>query len=799
MINAMILRSFFVLLVAVTLFNTAIFAGEPTVRIGLSTNARSVSITTTDSSLVSVSPQEQPRNLATAKVTVSPRAYRPPVIEKYRFEIPNITTREEADQIAKDAKEAMSETATVILDTKTNTFRVKIDETFDSIEEANAFKDTLTEKGFDDAEMMTDRITLPSTEAVLLSQQVNTNSNSEVRSLIKPTVMSNPVSTEGVAVDSNLKEIIVSGGGEKFSSFKPIAFGSLNERSTPIKINGKAYRGKVEVFVNSRGTLTVVNVVLMEDYLRGVVPNELGLPELEAQKAQAVAARTYAWANFNGFESQGFDLLPTTRSQVYRGYSSENSNANKAISETNGIVAMYQGKPINAMYTSTCGGRTENVENIYDHDEPYLRGVECSIEHKYFDIFSIKTSRDSARIKDENKLPLVRETSLLAISGFTINANRFSDEWFDATPTNPELQAWFSTVSAKIPRPTIQMPTVQTNSLPLPTTSPTPIPTPQPTPFPLPAFPTDAKPANVANYLATILYGQGYADTLMSQADVDYQLSFDDGKDIPANARANTAILIRDGWLSLYSDATLRPNQPMPRSKVLHLIYRLATKKNWLSSLQTGTTKSSVDGKLIIKSGKSEKQLTLKSDVYLFRQFGESLYQVKETALVGGESVNYQTNSLGEVTYLEVKPTTSATVPDRVSSFSLWNTNLSPSAVQSRLARYVKGFGSLIDVRVSKIGVSRRAIELEIVGTNGIFKLNRGKIRSALKLKEQLFVMNKKYDANGRVTAYNFTGRGWGHGIGMCQYGAYGLAKMGVKYDKILKHYYSGIDLKKEY
>jgi stage II sporulation protein D len=795
----MILRSFFVLLIALLLFNTAIFAIEPTVRIGLSTNARSVSVTTSDSSLVSVSPGEQSRTLATTKVTVLPRAYRPPVIEKYRFEIPNITTREEADQIAKDAKEAMSETTSVILDLKTNTFRVKIDETFDSIEEANAFKESLAEKGFDDAEMMTDKITLPSTEAVLLSQQVNTNSNSEVRSLIKPTVLSIPTSTEGVAVDPNLKEIIVSGGNEKFSSFKPIAFGSLNERGTPIKINGKAYRGKVEVFVNTRGTLTVVNVVPMEDYLRGVVPNELGLPELEAQKAQAVAARTYAWANFNGFASQGFDLLPTTRSQVYRGYSSENSNATRAILETTGIVAMYRGKPINAMYTSTCGGRTENVENIYEHDEPYLRGVECSLENNYFDIFSIKTSRDSARIKDENKLPLVRETSLLATGGFTINAGRFSDEWFDATPTNAELQTWFSSVTARLPRPTIAMPTIQTNSLPLPTTEPTPFPTPQPTPFPLPSFPTDAKPANVANYLAAILYGQGYADTLLSQSDADYQLSFDDGKDVPANARANTAILLRDGWLSLYSDTTLRPNQPMSRAKILRLIYRLATKKNWLANLQTGTTKSSVDGKLIIKSGKSEKQLTLKSDVYLFRQFGESLYQVKETALVGGESVNYQTNSIGEVTYLEVKPTTQATVPDRVSSFSFWNTNLSPSAVQSRLARYVKGFGSLIDVRVSKIGVSRRAIELEIVGSNGVFKLNRGKIRSALKLKEQLFVLNKKYDANGRVTGYNFTGRGWGHGIGMCQYGAYGLAKMGVKYDKILKHYYSGIELKKEY
>jgi stage II sporulation protein D len=111
----------------------------------------------------------------------------------------------------------------------------------------------------------------------------------------------------------------------------------------------------------------------------------------------------------------------------------------------------------------------------------------------------------------------------------------------------------------------------------------------------------------------------------------------------------------------------------------------------------------------------------------------------------------------------------------------------------------VRGIGSLIDVRVVQQGFSRRATDLEIVGTNGTFHLKGGKIRSALRLNEQLFVINKRYDSNGRATSYNFTGRAWGHGVGMCQYGAYGLAKMGVKYDAILKHYYTGIDLTKAY
>jgi len=58
--------------------------------------------------------------------------------------------------------------------------------------------------------------------------------------------------------------------------------------------------------------------------------------------------------------------------------------------------------------------------------------------------------------------------------------------------------------------------------------------------------------------------------------------------------------------------------------------------------------------------------------------------------------------------------------------------------------------------------------------------------------------MNKNYAGN-RVANYTFIGRGWGHGVGMCQYGAYGLAKMGVKYDAIIKHYYTRVDLTRAY
>ena len=756
-------------------------AAEPTIRIGLATNAQTVSITTTDSTLVAASAGEPNRFLAANRISVAARSYRAPEYEIYRFEIPNLLTQTEADQLAAEIREATGEKTSVSMDATKKTWRVGIGETRATIEEANLFKAELSDKGFAEAQMTTEKFKQISKDAVQLSDQISRNSKSEVRSLItstatapnpnnvKPTVSINPISD---AVNPNLREVIVSGGSEsaRFTSLKPIAFGSVNERATPVRLNGKAYRGRIEVLVNSRGTLTVVNLVSMEDYLLGVVPNELSLPAIEAQKAQAIAARTYAVANLNQFGAQGFDLLPTVRSQVYQGFASESKMGTQAVNETRGVIATHRGKPITAYYTSTCGGRTENSENIFDHYEPYLRGVECSLEgRKHFEPILIKTIRQPAKLRDEKNLELARLMSLFAVNGFQLSTQQMTDDWFEDEPTQSEMSNWLNQLATRFGK---TFPNVNKDS---------------------------AKPLEMARVLAQMIYADAHADTLLSEADINYQLAFDDASEIPPARRADVAILFRDGFLTLYPDLTLKPNRAFSRAKMLRLVEQIYTKKRWFPILQTAVTKPSVDGKLIVKSGKTERTIVVRPDVFLLRQFGDQFYPVKETALVGGETVNYQTNALGEATYLEVIPTITTATAEKNSSFTLWNVNLAASAVGSRLSRYVRGIGNLYDVRVVKKGFSRRAIELEIVGSNGVKSLKGGKIRSALRLNEQLFVINKRYDANGRAISYSFTGRGWGHGVGMCQYGAYGLAKMGVKYDQIVKHYYTGVDLTKAY
>ena len=152
----------------------------------------------------------------------------------------------------------------------------------------------------------------------------------------------------------------------------------------PLSIENRTYRGAIEVFGNSRNTLTIVNELPVEEYLLGVVPNELSpttFGQIEALKAQAVAARTYVQRHLGQFKNEGYDICATDACQVYLGAGTEDATASQAVLNTRGVVATFDGKPIDALYTSTCGGRTESSENIFDLKVPYLVSTSCEYKH----------------------------------------------------------------------------------------------------------------------------------------------------------------------------------------------------------------------------------------------------------------------------------------------------------------------------------------------------------------------------------------------------------------------------------
>lgn len=161
--------------------------------------------------------------------------------------------------------------------------------------------------------------------------------------------------------------------------------GSLVARangSALIAVNGKHYRGDL-LFVRGDSGITVVNRVRMDDYLRGVVPLEIGTKDdrdIEAVKAQAVAARSYAYVHVGGGTTRPYDLSASVSDQLYGGADAETAVANAAVNVTRGLVLQYEGRVVNAPYHSACGGSTAAAEEIWrTNGEPYLQRVSDQI------------------------------------------------------------------------------------------------------------------------------------------------------------------------------------------------------------------------------------------------------------------------------------------------------------------------------------------------------------------------------------------------------------------------------------
>ena len=99
-------------------------------------------------------------------------------------------------------------------------------------------------------------------------------------------------------------------------------------------------------------------------------------------------------------------------------------------------------------------------------------------------------------------------------------------------------------------------------------------------------------------------------------------------------------------------------------------------------------------------------------------------------------------------------------------------------------------------LEIIRRGRSGRVVTLAVIDRSGNRRLVKGfDVRRVLDLPETLFEMHTRTLPDGERVAH-FLGRGWGHGVGLCQNGSYGLAKAGMTFDAILRHYYTGIDLK---
>ena len=151
-------------------------------------------------------------------------------------------------------------------------------------------------------------------------------------------------------------------------------------RNGEVTVNALVVSGRVTI-KRQNGKLMAINELPLEDYVKGVVPSEMSANwHPEALKAQALAARTYALFKIRQNGKKDFDVVASTKDQVYKGRAGADGPAGRAVDETRDQILTYRDEPIQAVFFSTAAGPTEDAMNVWALDLPYLKGVECPFD-----------------------------------------------------------------------------------------------------------------------------------------------------------------------------------------------------------------------------------------------------------------------------------------------------------------------------------------------------------------------------------------------------------------------------------
>lgn len=231
----------------------------------------------------------------------------------------------------------------------------------------------------------------------------------------------------------------------------------LSSGENKFAINRRNYRGSLEL-VASKGRLTAINYIGLQDYLYGVIPKEIQSNwEMEALKAQAISSRNFTIRNRNKFSKYGFDLDTTTNSQVYGGLDAEHKRTNSAVDATDGELGYYEDEIADLFFFAESGGRTESSQNIWGSHKPYLVGVDdpYSLGGSYANWkFSIsKSNLESKLAKAGHKIGSINEivieertendrVKVLAIHG-SAGTKRFRKEEFRRMLGTTQLKSMY--------------------------------------------------------------------------------------------------------------------------------------------------------------------------------------------------------------------------------------------------------------------------------------------------------------------------------------------------------------------
>jgi stage II sporulation protein D len=237
-------------------------------------------------------------------------------------------------------------------------------------------------------------------------------------------------------------------------------------------------------------------------------------------------------------------------------------------------------------------------------------------------------------------------------------------------------------------------------------------------------------------------------------------------------------------------DATRLVDPALTRAGALALLAS-ALEKAGTPGLAQGELAGSADGRLSILHGEAADSHPIHPGVRLFRDLRGAHAGTAELALSVGDRVLYVERG-GQVVYLEAEETGAGEADGAGSRHYRWEVRLTPDQVARAVGRY-GSVGRVRDIVPRRLGVSGRVVELSVQGTDGELELRGLKVRWGLGLRENLFVVHRERGPRGDVEQFVITGKGWGHGVGLCQVGAFGMAQAGSTFEEILRHYYSGV------
>jgi len=467
----------------------------------------------------------------------------------------------------------------------------------------------------------------------------------------------------------------------------------------PVSVGDRSVRGEI-VLLPAPLAVEVVNALNLEEYLRGVVPMEMGprvFGELEALKAQAVAARTYTVRHLSRGGGDRHDICDTQACQVYGGASAEHPLSDQAVRATAGLIATFAGTPIDAMYHSTCGGHTEAAaEQFPARAAPYLVAVPC------------------------------RGESLLSLGTATVN----NQEW-DGLGRLAEVGRRAAALLGV-------------------------------------AAERDALAAGLARSgrsgrgregLATV-FGLGEGQLLLGE---------------PFRGREDWV----DALLALFRLPVPPPGQQSRQTEEeLALVVRLAQLSGVLAEV-SGRVGGA--GEFIAEDGRRFKVAGIVPGI--LARSGAAWRGGAVSTLPGAPATLWL---MGErPLLLEVDERLEA---DAASPWSWWAREFTAATVGQGCE--VPG---VEQIEVISRGPSGRATTVLVHGAKTRKQMRGIDFRYALGLPDNRFVVLRQ--PRGKELVFRFLGRGWGHGVGMCQHGAYGLARGGATFEEILKTYYQGVQI----